>query len=238
MSRVVDLVIWELEKSTAWATTTEVCERLKLGRPSVGRALRRLEARDEVTKLKVLGDEMGNMEWAIPSKLPLPHATPQVRPKKLGKTRRVHMKYPVQMLSINLTNQGDLQMQIEQGVEAIVVEWAAAEKTFSAHDVTEELRVRVNAGTVKLDPGLAGTVHVNSQDVTKVEHPLVAGAVRQLMAGNRFPDYIKEHNPGGFYEYKAIAKSAGLPTVAPDPAGGSGTPPASSDSSYDGSSTL
>jgi hypothetical protein len=238
MRRVMDLVLGELALASAWMTTTEICEKMSRKRGSVGRALRRLEARDSITKLKVLGDEMGNMEWAIPSKLPLPHAAPKVRPKKLGKTRRVHMKHPVQMLSINLTNQGDLQMHIETGAEAIVVEWVAAEKTFSAHDVTEELRKRVNDGAAQLDPALAGTTHVGGKDVTKVEHTFVKAAVTKLMSGNRFPDYVREHNPGGFYEYKPIAKSAGLPATAPDPAGSSGTPPAASGSSYDGSSTL
>lgn len=233
---VVDL----LNSATAWMSTTEVMHELGGTRSSVGRALRRLWERDTVEKTKVPDAPRLTMQWRLSKFKHLPFAdsafakTATTTPPKLHVVRTVHMAHPVTMLSTNFTNQGDLQMQIEQGVEAIVTDWVTAEKTFSAHDVTEELRVRVNAGTIKLDPGLAGTVHVNNQDVTKVEHPLVAGAVRQLMAGNRFPDYIKEHNPAGFYEYKAVAKSAGLPTTQTAPS----APVVADGSTYDGDSTL
>jgi hypothetical protein len=219
----------ELERATAWLSTTTLVTLLGGTRSSVGRALRYLYAENLVHKKVIPGSKRVTMQWIL-SKYAgrhYPDATPVWTMKAV---------VPATILSTNFTNPtGDLQMQIEQGVDTVVTEWVTAEKKFSAHDVTEELRKRVNDGSIQLDPGLAGTAYVGGKDVTKVEHKFIKEAVSKLMGSNRFPDYVREHNPAGFYEYLPIAQSAGSAPAAVDPAG---TPPAASGSSYDGSSTL
>lgn len=118
-------------------------------------------------------------------------------------------------------------MQIEQGVETVVSELVAADKKFSAHDVTKELRDRVNAGTIQVDPNLAGTAHVGGKSVTKIEHSFVKDTVHKIMTSGKFA-YDRSHN-GTFFEYFPPA-----PITPPT----TGTPTPTSGSSYDGGSTL
>ncbi len=237
MTRVKDTVRAELEKAAAWLSTNDFVR--IVGRPhgSVGRALRRLWTEDVAAKTKMVGDRYGRMEWATVANAKDPnfaHAQPPkgtVYQKKSKKTKKSTGGSATVVGGFGTASQGDLIVQFEQGVETIVAELVAAEKTFSAHDITVELRDRVNAGTIQIDSNLAGTVQVAGKTVPKVEHSFIRDAVKALMRGNRFPDYTTQANPAGYIEYLPIAKSAGQTPdpVAPDPVDGT---------TYDGGSTL
>lgn len=235
----------ELERATTWLSTTDLVTLLGGTRSSVGRALRYLYAEAFVNKKELPGCRRVTMQWlyAKYAGRHYPDATPQWSSKPVViKARPMQGKAIIASTPntqpnafAQLWKQGDLQMQIEQGIETVAAEWVAAEKTFTAHDITEELRKRVNDGSIQLDPGLAGTAHVGGKDVTRVEHIFVREGVRKLMGSNRFPDYTRQHNPAGFNEYLPIAKSASSTPATPDPTGAT---PAADGSSYDGSSTL
>jgi hypothetical protein len=239
MTNVKGRVKEELQKATAWVSTTDMVGLVGGSHSSVGRALRQLWTENIADKKSIAGDRYGRKQWlhldhagknfqnaAIPTK------TVWVKPgPKKVKTKKTRTQPLASITPIN-HSQGDLIMQIEQGVETIVGEFVAADKKFTAHDITKELRDRVNAGTIQVDPGLAGTAHVGGKDVTKIEHSFVRDAVHMLMTGNRFPNYGRAHT-GTFFEYFPQAAAPPAP-ASNDPS----TPPAADGGSYDGNSTL
>jgi len=254
MTRVKGNVLDELNHADRWLTTTEVMKRLEgviphCTRSSVGRALRRLQSAGLAVRKWIPGDQCGNRQWATTANSAdanFPEAKPTFRVKlapvkrvkKTTKQPRLRLVKTIQVVNAvvqNNTNQGDLIMQIEQGVEAIVAEWVAADKKFSAHDVTKELRDRVNAGTLQVDPGVAGTVQVGGQTVTRVEHKFVRDAVHTLMVTGSF-NYDRAHN-GDFFEYFPKPAVVAAPPAI-DPANDPSTPPTTDGGTYDGSSTL
>ena len=240
MTRVMDTVLQELRNATAWLSTNDLVVKTGNTHSSVGRALRRLWTADKVTKLKMKADRYGRMQWATPlngtdplfmyatSPTPTVYAPTGKRKKKAKQLATIT---PINSTVAN--NQGALIMQIEQGVEEIVTEFVKADKKFTAHDVTKELRDRVNAGTIQVDPGLAGTAHVGGKDVTKIEHALVRDAVHSLMTSGKFP-YDRSHT-GQYFEYFPAA--AAPPATDPN-ASSSNAPPSQDGGSYDGNSTL
>ena len=116
---------------------------------------------------------------------------------------------------------------LETVTEALVTEFVAAKKTFSVFEVTEELRKRVNAGTITLDKAETGTVHVDGVEVAKVDHGKVKGIVHDLFGTGKLASYDRTHN-GTFWAY----------APAPDVASASSAPSAPNNTPYDGSSTL
>lgn len=239
MTNVKGRVKEELQKATAWLSVVDMVD-LVGGTPTichatVARALRKLWEESVAAKMKLPGDNHGRMQWIAMAnaKLGFPDAKPvTVSAPKVKKPRTKKTKNGSPITPINTANnQGALIMQIEQGVESIVAELVAADKKFSAHDVTKTLRDRVNTGTIQVDPGLAGTAHVGGKDVTKIEHGYVRDAVHALMTGGKYPAYDRETN-GTFWEYFPQAAAApATPATTPDP----NAPPAAP---YDGNSTL
>ncbi len=239
MTRVMDTVLQELRTATAWLSTNDLVALTGKSHPSVGRALRRLWYWDKVDKKKMSGDRFGRMQWATPQNgvdQSFPEADPPTSTVYVKKSSQQHAKRTrhngslATITPISSANQGDLIMQIEQGVEAIVSKLVQDQIKFSAHDITAELRKQVNDGTIQVDPGLAGTVFVQSlgKAVTKIEHPIVRDAVHALMTSGKY-DYDRTHN-GDFFEYSP---------KAPDPASTGSAPAAPTSSTpYDGSSTL
>lgn len=237
MTRVMDTIKQELEKATTWLSTNDVMQVTGRSRGSVGRALRRLADRQEVTKKVIALARPRHMQWATPRNAADPlflYAVAPGMPSKLKKTSKATKSQRVPQLHIIPSNstQGGLIMQIEQGVETIVSKLVQDQIKFSAHDVTAELRKQVNDGTLQVDPGLAGEVFVQSlnKKVTKIEHPIVRDAVHQLMTSGKY-DYDRVHN-GSFFEYAPKADDSD-PTNPGTPQ----TPPVSS-APYDGSSSL
>lgn len=236
MTRVKDLVKAELERATTWLSTNDVV--LAVGKPhgSVGRALRRLWAEKGLAKAAMHHDRYGRMQWLLEAKnVPgVPDAQPPTQTiyKKRAAKKTNRQKKSNGGAVATASTQGDLTMQIEQGVETVVAEWVAAGKKFSAHDVTKELRERVNQDKIQVDPGLAGTAHVGGRNVTKIEHDLVRDAVHMLMTSSKF-DYDRAHN-GTHFEYFPLPANTVAATPSTDPS----APPAADGGSYTGSSTL
>lgn len=230
---VINEVFEELEKAKRWMTTTELTEKLNRKRSSVGRALRRLYARDSVSK-DLLPDARNLRQWATKvngadANFPAaPAGANKPTKKKKGKVPK--LRVIASNPPLNATSQGDLDMQMKEAVETVLKEWVAAERKFSAHEVTIEIRNRVNAGTVTIDPDLAGTTTAPTGKVTNIKHDLVRPHVHTYMDSER--KYDQNMNPGGFFEY--------VPVKQADPDPNAGTPPAptTSGSTYDGSSTL
>jgi hypothetical protein len=114
--------------------------------------------------------------------------------------------------------------------EKVVNEFVAAGKLFSAHDITQEIRSRLVAGTIDVDKAECGVVHVGGgQEVAKVEHGDVRNIVHDLFGSGRIQGYDKTYTTDHF----VFAPAPAAPAVAPDPASSS-----SSSGNYDGSSTL
>jgi hypothetical protein len=121
----------------------------------------------------------------------------------------------------------------QTAVEAVVTEFVTAQKSFSAHDVTNELRTAVNAGKAAIDKAETGIVHVSGAVVPKIEHDKVRALVHDLFDAGKMPSYDRANN-GQFWTYAPAAQ-----TPAPSGGDGSGSPPPPVDgSNYDGSSTL
>lgn len=146
-------------------------------------------------------------------------------------------------------------------VETVVQEFIAGGKEFTAHDVTSEVRARVNDGRLTVDKAEVGVVHVNGgQEVAKIGHDEIKDIVHSMHHSGMMVGYNRIHT-GSFFKYISQAAWDALqqpntpgPAPAADPAAAlppapvfvspsapsadpSGTPP-SSGGSYDGTPTL
>lgn len=231
-----------LDEAKTWLSTTQVVSLIGGGtRPSVGRALRRLYYKNKITKALIPGDELGNMQWVSLGNLSknFADAPPSFRQKRAKKPKLVLISGSPMGGKQFFASQGGHAMQVEQGVEQIITEWVAADKRFSAYDVTQELRTRANAGTAQVDPGSSGTVSVGGKTVPYIDHGLVNLTVRLLMGGGKFPTYTRQHT-GVYFEYLPSSQAITTANSAPaDPSSDpTGTPPSADGSSYDGTPSL
>jgi hypothetical protein len=124
----------------------------------------------------------------------------------------------------------------QTAIESVVNEFIAAQKTFSAFEITKELRDRSNAGTVTIDKAETGSVHVTGNDVPRIDHDQVKGVVVDLFSQGKMVGYDRSNN-GQYWQY---GPAAAVP-AAPDPSasgGGNGSPPPIDGGNYDGSSSL
>jgi hypothetical protein len=222
MTRVKDTVKNHLEYATAWLSTNDVAAQLKISGSSAGRALRRLRADGVVANKKLANDRFGRMQWISTLHLNS-NFSDATTPTNILYVRKTAATPKTKQLTLPA---GDLKMQIKMAVDVIVTEWVKANKAFSAHDVTVELRHRVNSGALQVDPGLAGTAKVGGKDVTNIEHAIVKEIVEQMWSDK---DFLadRKHN-GTYFTYDP---NISPPSASPAPAADDGT-------NYDGNSTL
>jgi hypothetical protein len=231
---IANEVFEELKKASRWMTTIELTELLNKKHSSVGRALRHLWARSSAVRVRIPDYAAGYIsEWATVTNsvdANFPHAPQRPAKPRPKKAKVPKLRVVASNPNLNTTSQGDLTMQIEQAVETVLKEWIPAEKKFSAHDVTREIRSRVNAGTITIDPALAGTAGTTTGPVTNIKHDLVRDAVHHQMTG--VVTYTQDFNQAGnFFEYVPTKPVA-------DPNTGTPPTPSTNGSTYDGSSTL
>lgn len=221
-----------------WLSSKEVLDYMvnKVVRSTVRRVLRRLHSLGVVDLEKSGRDKYGTKKWQFVDAVVFFKAPTPPRVKKHKIVRTPAKSVPFTAVYAN----GDRDMDIKKAVQNIVAENIVANKIFTAHDVTTALRTKVNAGTVTVDPGTAGTVHVGGRDVPRIDHDEVKDHVHQEFLSGSMTGYDRVHNTDHFaYQPGTVttqaASSAGAviantPTQAdPDPA------PVST---YDGSSTI
>ncbi len=179
---------------------------------TISRALRKLRAEGLAEGIRIPGDSHCRKQWRKGSSAVVGPRARMLRTPTAGLT-------PAQ--------RQELTMQIEQAVEAVITDFTAALKRFSVHDVTNEIRDRVNKGVLSIDRALAGTAPNVSPTTTNIRHEDVKPAVVEAFASGKLPGYDRTHN-GTFFEYHPAAPA----TVPPTP------PSADPAKPYDGSSTL
>lgn len=231
MTVLKDLIAAELTNAPAtWLTAEQLAARIPAAKQrisTVTRALRKLRAEGNVTSQVVAGDPKLRKQWSF-----VVGSVPVSRRRAAKRSARTS----VQARALNLTHQTrSLPMAtFEAAVETIINEFVTGQKTFSAFDVTQELRTRSNAGTVVIDKAETGTVHVSGADTPKIEHDEVKRAVVDLFGAGKLAGYDRTHN-GTYWQYGPAAAAPVDPSAA---ASGNGSPPPVSGSSYDGSSSL
>lgn len=191
----------------SWLTVEQLCAMINTSHHStVARALRKLREEGYAVAQRVSGDPRCRREWS--------YAT------------TTSMKISLTYVAPNPSNRSTSMPTFNSAVEAVVAEFVAAGKTFSAHDITDEVRQRSNAGTLVIDAAETGTCYNAGSSVPRVEHNEVRDRVHDLFTAGSMPGYDRKHT-GQYWQYVPPAPAA---VVAPDPADdGSG---------YDGGSLL
>jgi len=247
------MITWKIEDAldtkTGWISTAELATELQLNTKSVGGALRKLFAKGKVMKMTHPTDPHKRRLWARnttgSSNWPIPTLPPRAAPvSKITKATSASAKAAIgtsgtRTAAMCLPNKPTL----VKAVTDLVNEKVTAKATFSAHDITKELREKVLAeakeAAQNLPPTQAaskaslqdGTVWVQGLAVTKISHDDVKEVVRHLFASDQMTDYLSSFN-GTYLEYGPNVASS----VDPDP-----TPPVPDPvpgSTYDGSSTI
>ena len=117
-------------------------------------------------------------------------------------------------------------------VETVVADFIKAGKQFSAHDITNEIRARVGAGTLTVDKAEVGVVHVaGGTEVARIGHDSVKGLVHDLYDGGQMTGYTRVSS-GQFFTYAPDPVAVTADPVTPV------APPAADGSSYSGDPTL
>jgi hypothetical protein len=221
--------------TSAWITGAEATNLLKqFGYLTSTVALRpclsRMSHKGYVEGRKRVGDRYGRREWKLtPVGLQLSiNGTPPAKIKIPTGSKGSQGRQATMCIDPNKTS-------LNAAIESVVLGLMTDSKTFSAHDVTKELRERVSKGSVPLDLAETGTVHIHGVDVAKVEHDYVRDATHELFHQGKMTGYVRNHN-GNYWTYApAPAASPDPDPATPDPS--PSTPPVAS-GSYDGSSTL
>lgn len=157
---------------------------------TVGRTLRKLRAQGKARSQSLPGRRKGWQALAtpVPGRLAASTPTRQTLPRKDSST-----------------------MSLETSVQCIVIEFTAAQKTFSAHDVTTELRKRVRWGTLSVATGQA-----LSDGTAVVDHTAVRDLVHGLFSTGKMPGYDRTHT-GTYWRYAPVIADTPI-----DPGGSSG----------------
>ena len=113
-------------------------------------------------------------------------------------------------LSLVPLTQGVKYVTFNDTVQKVVEEFLAAKKSFSAYDITKELRNTI--GKYNLDPAETGTVVVGGVAVPRIDHEAVKAVVHNLA----MPGYTRVHN-GTYWEYSedAVVTPGGVTPVVP-----------------------
>ena len=121
-------------------------------------------------------------------------------------------------------------------VETVVQDLLAAGQSFSAHDVTTEVRRRVLAGTLLIDLTENGDIFISGVLMPRVAHEQVREAVHELYHQGRMTGFDRSNN-GSYWQYEAAT-----PALIDDDAQLDADPPAqlpaASGATYDGTPTL
>jgi len=89
-------------------------------------------------------------------------------------------------------------------VETVVNDLLAAGQSFSAHDVTTEVRRRVLAGTLLIDLTENGDIFISGVLMPRIEHAYVREAVHELYHQGRMTGFDRSNN-GSYWLYEAAA---------------------------------
>jgi hypothetical protein len=188
---------------------------------TVSRALRKLRQEKKIVS-QTVPNTKGRKQWRInqPVGSPSPATVPS---------------------TTSLPGNGQINMntvKLADAVDAILDDFTRASKTFSAHDVTLELRDRVNTGAVALDPA-DGTCNVNGADVPRVVHDKVRDHVHAKFEDGELGDYDRTSN-GTYMQYSPAGPTSSTDDGDDDNADASSgiAVVAVGGSSYDGSSSL
>ena len=139
-----------------------------------------------------------------------------------------------------MCNQTATKPSLVAAVEVVVNEFVAATKQFSAHDVTNEVRNRVNVGTLTVDKAEVGVVHIaakdangaviGGQEMPRIDHDSIKDAVTEMFHNDKMTGYDRVFT-GVFFNYGPAA-------AAPAPVDPATPTPAADGSSYSGDPTL
>lgn len=249
LSKKGTMVTWKVEDAlatkTGWVCTAELAAELQLSTKSVGGALRKMFAKNKTVRKTEPGYRR---LWALKSvfdsgiRLTMPTRPARKTKKKATSTsaKAASGTSGTRTANMCLPNKPTL----VKAVTDLVNEKVTTKATFSAHDITKELREKVLAeakeAAQNLPPNQAaakaslqdGTVWVQGLAVTKISHDDVKEVVKHLFASNQMIDYLSSFN-GTYLEYGPNVTSSVDPDPAPlvpDPTSGGGA--------YDGSSTI
>jgi hypothetical protein len=231
------MAVIQVLTTSAWITGSEAVKLLeKFGYKSSTSKLRgsltRMFRKSYVEGQRRLGDKHGRREWkltAVGLQLSV-NGTPPAKIKIPTGSKGSQGKQATMCIDPSKTT-------LNAAIASVVSDLIITGKTFSAHEVTKDLRERVANGNIVIDTKETGVVHIQSGEVAKVEHDYIRDAVHELFHQGKMTGYVRNHN-GNYWTY------APAPAASPDPDPTStpsdpstSTPPAAS-GSYDGSSTL
>jgi len=244
------MAVIQVLTTSAWITGAEAVKLLEpFGYRSetwrLRSSLSRMLRKGYVEGRKRVGDRYGRREWKLtPVGLQLSvNGTPPAKIKIAGAgtcTGRMSSSAPNMSNYPKTASGGRMcidpsKTTLNAAISSVVADLITTGKTFSAHDVTKELRERVAKASVPIDIAETGTVHIHGVDVAKVEHDYVRDAVHELFHQGLMQGYVRNHN-GNYWTY------APAPAASPDPDPATSDPspstPPTSSSPYDGSSTL
>lgn len=218
----------ELAKTPGlWLDTDQICKIFpKAPYTTVARALRKLREEGKVISQKIAGNSKNRQEWRFnqagtPMPTPVPASTlPSAHSTGNGKGNI--MSKPTLLAAVT----------------AVLDDFTKASKTFSAHDVTMEIRDRSNTGAITIDPAETGTCHHNGKDVPRINHTEVRDHIHDLFNQGTYPSYVGTSN-GTYIEYAPASAVADDDDDQDDADSDDGVAVvAMGGGSYDGSSTL
>lgn len=245
--------------SRAWLKVSDIAALLekqgyKRSRGSIRRGLRRMQVFGLADSRKAQ-DRYGSKEWSLTQRGVAFANNPPTQVKASTKNPRQHTKIgnfgnntalggsaltPVPGGTNMASNPS--RPEFNKAVEDTVFEFTAAQKSFSAHEITQELRKKVDSGAVSInDPGQL-TIHTKNGVFPNILHDDVKEVVHELFGRQLLVGYDRSNN-GTFWTYFPQTSPPPPAPATPTPSsGGSSTPDDSSTSgaggSYDGNPTL
>ena len=243
-----------LKTKTSWVFVADLATELSIDKTAVGGALRKLFAKDKVIRKTIPGYRR---LWALKSvydssagpflTVPPPRAR---APRTKNKKATAASARPAAVISGTRNRAMCLPTKptLVKAVTDLVKEKVTSKATFSAHDITKELREKILVQAKGLDPttrqtyvpivdpseGL--TVYVQGISVPKIEHEDVKEVMSHLFNTGEIDGYSRDFN-GTFMEYSPAAIAA-PPAPASSPTDPDPTPAPTSGGTYDGSSVI
>lgn len=194
---------------------------VKRSKSAIRRGLQRMKnfglAIDQKAK-----DRYGSKQWQLTQYGASIPPTP-VKPPKVSKTRSSKGKGGTQKSSKGSSGSGTTMCMpnkptLVDATTKLVSELVAAQKTFSAYEVTKQLRELAKDGKVSIDKNETGSVWVTGVEVPKIVHDDIRDIVHDLFNNGKLSGYDRQHN-GTYFEYQvATAPVAVTPVASVDPA--------------------
>jgi hypothetical protein len=97
-------------------------------------------------------------------------------------------------------------INLTDAIDIVLDAFTTAQKTFSTHDVTMELRNRVNTAALSVT-ALDGTCTVNGVDVSRIKHAKVRDYVHAKYDNGDISGYSRKDN-GAYFLYVPSAPSS------------------------------